>query len=97
MQESINKIQYLIKLKLNIVYKINNKQITMSEPKPIQLGLCCINSILRAQKPPVFCSRKMIIRTVQEKGIDVLKDKILQNLADVIKMIEWNEQNGIRV
>ena len=69
----------------------------MSEPKPIQLGLCCINTILRAQKPPVFCSRKMIIRTVKEKGIDVLKEKILQNLADVIKMIEWNEQNGIRV
>ena len=69
----------------------------MSEPKSIQLGLCCINTILRAQKPPVFCSRKMIIRTVKEKGIDVLKEKILQNLADVIKMIEWNEQNGIRV
>ena len=41
----------------------------MTEPKSIQLGLCCINTILRAQKPTVFCSRKMIIRTVEEKGI----------------------------
>ena len=69
----------------------------MTEPRSIQLGLCCLNTILRAQKPPVFCSRKMIIRTVEEKGIDVLKGKILQNLDDAIKMIEWNEQHGIRV
>ena len=47
----------------------------MTEPKPIQLGLCCLNTILRAQKPTVFCSRKMIIRSVEEKGIDVLKAK----------------------
>ena len=69
----------------------------MSELKPIQLGLCCLNTILRSQKPPVFCSRKMIIRTVKEKGIDVLKSKIIENLNDVIKMIEWNEKHGIRV
>jgi len=69
----------------------------MSQNKPVQLGLCCINTILRAQKPPVFCSRKMIIRTVEEQGIDVLKAKILQNLKDVLTMMDWNEQNGIKV
>ena len=69
----------------------------MTEPKSIQLGLCCLNTILRAQKPTVFCSRKMIIRSVEEKGIDVLKSKILENLNDAVKMIEWNEQHGIRV
>ena len=69
----------------------------MTEPKPIQLGLCCLNTILRAQTPTVFCSRKMIIRSVEEKGIDVLKSKILENLNDAVKMIEWNEQHGIRV
>ena len=42
----------------------------MSQNKSIQLGLCCLNTILRKQKPPVFASRKMIIRTIQEKGID---------------------------
>lgn len=39
----------------------------------------------------------MIIRTVKEKGIDVLKEKIIQNLEDVLKIIDWNEQNGIKV
>ena len=40
----------------------------MSENKPVQLGLCCLNTVLRAQKPfPVFASRKMIIRTVERK------------------------------
>ena len=51
-----------------------------SENKSIQLGLCCLNTILRAKKPPIFASRKMIIRTVEEQGIDVLKEKIIQNL-----------------
>jgi UV DNA damage endonuclease len=69
----------------------------MSQNKPIQLGLCCLNTQLRVQKPPVFASRKMIIRTVKEKGIDVLKEKIIQNLKDVLTMMDWNEQNGIKV
>lgn len=69
----------------------------MSENKSIQLGLCCLNTILRAQKPTVFASRKMIIRTVKEKGIECLKEKILQNLRDVLIMMDWNEQHGIKV
>ncbi len=69
----------------------------MSINKPIQLGLCCINTILRQQKPPIYSSRRMILRTIREKGIDKLKEKILQNLDDVVKMIEWNEKNGIKV
>ena len=36
----------------------------MSVNKPVQLGLCCLNTQLRKQKPPVFASRKMIIRTI---------------------------------
>ncbi len=69
----------------------------MSQPKPIQLGLCCLNITLRESKPTVFCSRKMIIRSVIQRGIDALKQKILENLDDVIKMMTWNENNGIRV
>ena len=60
---------------------------TVSKNKPIQLGLCCLNTTLRHQKPPVFASRKMIIRTIKEQGIDVLKEKILQNLRDVLTMM----------
>ena len=70
----------------------------MSENKPIQLGLCCLNTILRAKKPfPVFASRTMIIRTVKEKGIEQLKAKITQNLKDILTMMDWNEENGIKL
>ena len=69
----------------------------MSTNKPVQLGLCCLNMELRDQKPSIFSSRKVIIRTIKEKGIDILKDKIIQNLKDTIQLIEWNEKNGIKV
>jgi len=69
----------------------------MSENKPIQLGLCCINTILKNQKPSVFSSRKMIIKSIKEKGIESLKEKIIQNLKDVLTIMDWNEVNGIKV
>ena len=68
-----------------------------SQNKPIQLGLCCLNTILRAQKPPVFASRSVILRTLKEKGIEHLKPKIIQNLQDVLTIMDWNEMNGIKV
>ena len=40
----------------------------MSENKPIQLGLCCLNTELRAQKPSVFASRTIILKTLADKG-----------------------------
>ena len=70
---------------------------TLSKPSNIQLGLCCLNTVLRQQKPPIFSSRKMIIRTIQEQGIQVLKDKITQNLKDTLAMMDWNERHGIKV
>ena len=63
----------------------------------VQLGLCCMNTVLRQQKPPVFSSRKMIIKSIQEKGIDALKEKIIQNLKDTLTLMDWNEQHGIKV
>lgn len=69
----------------------------MSSNLPVQLGLCCMNTTLKKQKPAVYCSRRLIMRTIQEKGIEVLKDKIIQNLDDLLVMIQWNEDNGIKV
>ena len=69
----------------------------MSKNKRIQLGLCCLNMTLRGQNPSVFASRKMIIRTIREKGIYCLKIKIIENLCDVLKIMDWNEENGIKV
>jgi len=69
----------------------------MSNNLPVQLGLCCLNTNLRSQKPPIFSSRSIILKTLNEKGVDFLKEKIIENLKDTIKLIEWNEKNGIKV
>lgn len=69
----------------------------MSINKSIQLGLCCLNIELREQKPTVFSSRRVTLKTLEEKGINNLKKKIINNLNDVLTMMDWNEENGIKV
>jgi UV DNA damage endonuclease len=59
---------------------------------PINLGLCCINTELRKQKPPIFCSRTCIRRTF---SVEKAKTLALQNIRDIIPMIEWNYRNDI--
>ncbi len=63
--------------------------------KPVQLGLCCCNTELR--KKDIFASRKMMVKSVHEKGIHVLKEKIIQNLKDILTMMDYNEEHGIKV
>lgn len=60
---------------------------------PINLGLCCINTELRKQKPPVFCSRNCIRRTFSIKRA---KELATQNIKDISTMIEWNYKNNIK-
>ena len=69
----------------------------MSQNKSIQLGLCCTNTILSSQKPPIMPSRSVILKTLETKGFEPLKEKIIQNLKDTLVMMDWNEQNGIKV
>ena len=69
----------------------------MSTNKSIQLGLCCLNITLREQKPSVFSSRSIILKTLKDKGFEFLKEKIIQNLKDILTMMDWNEENGIKV
>ena len=69
----------------------------MSDNKSIQLGLCCLNTVLRAQKPPVFASRSIILKTFEDKGFEYLREKIIQNLRDVLTIMDWNERHGIKV
>ena len=61
----------------------------------IQLGLCCMNTVLRSQKPPVFSSRSIVLKTFETKGIEHLKEKIIQNLKDTMVLMEWNKKNNI--
>ena len=69
----------------------------MSENKPIQLGLCCLNITLKNQKPSIYPSRKIILRIIERDGINELKCRVLKNLEDLLRMVHWNEQNGIKV
>ena len=69
----------------------------MSNNLSVQLGLCCLNLTMREEKPSVFSSRSIILKTYNEKGFEFLKEKIIQNLKDTLKLIEWNENNGIKV
>ena len=69
----------------------------MSVHRNIQLGLCCMNITLRNQPNSVYSSRTIIQRKLKELGIGELKLRILKNLDDLCEMIEWNEQNGIKV
>jgi UV DNA damage endonuclease len=39
----------------------------------------------------------MVIKSIENKGIDELKSKITQNLRDVLTMMDWNEANGIKL
>jgi len=50
----------------------------MSEEKDIQLGLCCMNITLKKEKPPVYAARRIIVRKINELGIEELKKTALQ-------------------
>lgn len=49
-----------------------------------RLGYACLNTVLRNQDPPVFCSRNVRIKTIEEKGIESVKEMALQNVRDIV-------------
>lgn len=69
-----------------------SNRIIIEEPSRIQLGLCCINTVLR--KEGIFCSRSLIRNTFT---VEKAKKLALQNLDDAITMMKWNHENGIHV
>jgi UV DNA damage endonuclease len=61
----------------------------------MRLGYCCINLSLQPQG--VTANRGMIKRTFQEKGIAYCGQLALANIKDVLKILEWNVENGVYV
>ncbi|KZT29063.1 UV-endonuclease UvdE [Neolentinus lepideus HHB14362 ss-1] len=64
-----------------------------------RLGYACLNTILRNKKPAseaIFCSRTCRIDTIKKNGIEWVKELGRQNVKDLLKLIEWNEENNIR-
>jgi len=62
----------------------------------IDLGLCCINSALRKLKNSVFPNRTCRLATAQNKGVSYVKELALQNVKDVLTLLDWNKEKGIR-
>ncbi|KAJ7282778.1 UV-endonuclease UvdE-domain-containing protein [Mycena rebaudengoi] len=66
-----------------------------------RLGYACLNTVLRNKKPAndsdsIFCSRTCRLDSIEKNGIEWLKDLGRKNTEDLLKMIEWNENNNIR-
>ncbi len=63
-----------------------------------RFGYACLNMTLQERKPQrVFCSRGMIKRTFMSRGIEYASQLGLQNTMDLIKIIAWNNEQGIKV
>lgn len=60
-----------------------------------QVGYCCINMTLNKKK--ITTGRGMIQRTFKARGLKYASELALQNAIDLVKIIEWNAQNNIKV
>ena len=60
----------------------------------MNLGYACINLSLGKK---VTTNRTMIKRTFIDKGLDYVSDCVIQNVVDLEKIIDWNEENGIKM
>ncbi len=64
----------------------------------VRFGYACINMTLQKRKPgKVSCNRGMIKRTFLQKGIPYASQLALLNTLDLIKIIAWNNEQGIKV
>ena len=62
----------------------------------MNLGYACINMELSGKKNKVTSNRGMIKRTFKQKGISYASELSLLNTADLIKIIEWNNERDIK-
>tara|TARA_R110001583_G_scaffold7985_8_gene38902 strand:+ start:903 stop:1823 length:921 start_codon:yes stop_codon:yes gene_type:complete len=64
----------------------------------VRLGYACINMTLQERKPnKVSCNRGMIKRTFAQKGLLYASELALKNTMDLIKIIAWNNEQGLEV
>jgi UV DNA damage endonuclease len=58
------------------------------------LGYACINMSMGKK---VTTNRAMVKRTFEAKGLDYVSELALLNAKDIIKILEWNRMNGIKL
>ena len=61
----------------------------------MKMGYACINMTL--QKQGVFTNRSMRQKTFNQKGLDYVSELALQNVKDLVKIVEWNNENDIKL
>jgi UV DNA damage endonuclease len=59
-------------------------------------GYCCINTTLQ-KSDKITTNRSMIKRTFAEKGIEYASELALANAKDLVKIINWNNRQGIKL
>lgn len=62
----------------------------------VRLGYACINMELQ-ETSGIQCSRSMIRRTFDQKGVSYASQLALQNCKDLVEVVKWNNTNGIKV
>ena len=67
-----------------------------------RLGYACINTVIQEDvnvpKKSRYCvNRSCIAKTFREKGVDYAIQLAKSNLEAVLKVLEWNERNSIRL
>ena len=60
----------------------------------MNLGYACINMSVGKK---VTTNRSMVKRTFESKGLDYVSELTLLNAKDIIKILEWNRMNGIKL
>jgi len=61
-------------------------------------GYACINETLNSgpKKQRITTNRSMIKKTFKEKGIKYASELALENVKDLVKILQWNEENNIK-
>ena len=59
----------------------------------MNLGYACINMTLGKK---ITTNRSMVRKTFNQKGLDYVSELTLLNSLDIIKILEWNNANGIK-
>lgn len=64
-----------------------------------RFGYCCINLTLGEGKGlnRITTNRSMVKKTFEEKGISFASETALLNCLDLVKIISWNNEMGIRM
>ena len=60
----------------------------------MNLGYACINMTMGKK---VTTNRSMVKRTFESKGLDYVSELTLANAKDIIRILEWNRMNGIKL